>query len=175
MTHPALSQIQTAFERLAPRERTLILAAGCLLVLALLWWIALAPALHTWRESGSAHAKLDTELAQMQTLAHEAKQLKAVPRISAKDAEGWLVQSVKKLGKSTVNLPAGGLQSGLAQVTLAGAEPAQLANWLTEARTTAGLMPTEARWKRSLPTDKDKSAVLWDGSVTLKLATESAP
>lgn len=175
MTHPALTHIQTAFERLAPRERTLITVAGSLLLLALLWWLALAPALQTWRESGNAHAKLDSELAQLQALALEAKQLKTAPRMSAKDAEGWLVQSVRKLGKSTVNLPAGGLQGGFAQVTLTGADAAALANWLAEARTAAGWFPTEAHWKRAFSADKDKTAALWDGSITLKLAPQPAP
>lgn len=185
MTHPLLTQIQTTFERLAPRERTLVVVACGLLGLALIWWIALAPALQTYRESDGAHAKLDTELAQMQSLAAEAKRLKAAPVVSAKEAELWLVQSVKKLGKSnasTVNLPAGGMNSGLAQVTLAGADAAALANWLTEARTAAGLIPVEAHWKRSAQADKPStagaastastaaSAALWDGSITLKLA-----
>ena len=170
-------------DRLAPRERTLVLAAAALLAVALVWWIALAPALQTWRDSASAHAKLDAQLAQMQQLANEAKRLKAAPVINPKDAESWLVQSVKKLGKSTVSLPAGGLSAGLAQVTLVGADAAALAAWLADARTAAGLIPTEAHWKRNLQSaDKPGAAAqsaqtaqsaLWDGTLTLKLTSTS--
>jgi general secretion pathway protein M len=183
MTPSALTSLQAAFERLAPRERSLLTAASCLLVMALVWWIALAPALQTWRDSASSHAKLDAQLAQMQRLAQEATRLKAAPVISPKEAESWLVQSVKKLGKSTVSLPAGGLSSGLVQVTLIGADAAALAVWLTDARTAAGLIPVEAHWRRNLqnadkPSTSSQSAqpsnsALWDGSLTLKLA--SAP
>lgn len=160
---PLQTPVQAAFERLAPRERTLVLAAGSLLLLALLWWTALAPALQTYRNSANAHAKLDAQLAQMQQLAQEAKQLNAAPRMSAKDAQNWALQSTKQLGKSTVIV-----QGSAIQITLIGAEAAQLATWLAQARTQAGLLPTEAHWKRN-------ASGLWDGSLTLAMAAESTP
>jgi hypothetical protein len=51
--------------------------------LALLWWIALAPALRTLAAAPAEHAQLDAQLQQMATLQNRAKALQSQPRLPA--------------------------------------------------------------------------------------------
>ena len=44
--------LQARWKALAPREQNLVLAAGGIVALALVWWVALAPALATSPPSG---------------------------------------------------------------------------------------------------------------------------
>jgi general secretion pathway protein M len=149
------------FKQRQPREQNLLSAAAFLLIAALLWWLAIAPALQTYRGSSAAHAKLDAQLVQMQTMASEAKRLKALPTSSAAAAQTWLEASVKKLGKATVSV-----QGGRAQVSFTDATPEALAAWLQDARTAAQLVPVQASWKRAAV------PVLWDGSLVLELPSK---
>ena len=147
----------------APRERRLLMLAFALLALALLWWLTIAPVLQTYRASADAHAKLDTELANMQAMAAEAKRIRALPVTRAADTRTWLDASVKKLGKATLSV-----QGTRAQINFAGASAQGLAIWLAEARTAAQLSPVQANWKRSLGAATSADA-LWDGVIVLEL------
>src|SRR3989344_959783 len=59
ITSPAL---RARWQALAPREQTLVLAAGGLVAFALLWWLAAAPALSTLRAAPARHAALTQRL-----------------------------------------------------------------------------------------------------------------
>lgn len=144
--------------KLAPRERQLVVFAACLVALALLWWIALGPALQTYRNSDAEHAKLDTQIAAMQALAHEAQVLKAAPKVSAAQAQSWLEGHTKSLGKATLTA-----QAGRAQVSFSGASPEALAAWLADARRAVSLLPVQAKW------NKAPGSGLWDGMLVFEL------
>ncbi|WP_225981021.1 type II secretion system protein GspM, partial [Paracidovorax avenae] len=58
--------LRARWKTLAPREQSLVLAAGTVVAVALLWWVALAPALRTLREAPAQHAALDAQLQRMQ-------------------------------------------------------------------------------------------------------------
>ena len=146
------------FEQRAPREQRLFCALAVLAVAALVWWLAIAPALQTYRETSAAHAKLDAELAHMQAMAEEAKQLKATPRINRALAQMWLEGSIHKLGKASMST-----QGGRVQINFVGATPEVLALWLAEARSKAQLLPLQANWKRSA----NVADPLWDGSLVM--------
>jgi len=146
------------FEQRAPRERRLFAALVALAVAALVWWLAIAPALQTYRETSAAHAKLDAELAHMQAMAEEAKQLKATPRITRAQAQAWLEGSIKKLGKASMST-----QGGRTQINFVGATPEALALWLAEARSNAQLRPVQANWTRSA----NVTDSLWDGLLVM--------
>ena len=60
--------LQARWKALAPREQNLVLAAGGIVALALVWWVALAPALATLRQAPELHRKLDQQLQHMQRL-----------------------------------------------------------------------------------------------------------
>ncbi|MFT4243411.1 MAG: type II secretion system protein GspM, partial [Acidovorax sp.] len=90
MTTPHNAALRARWQALAPREQALVLSAAALVALALLWWLAVAPALATLRAAPARHAALDAELQRMQTLQAEARQLQAAPRAARGDAVGAL-------------------------------------------------------------------------------------
>jgi general secretion pathway protein M len=151
------------FDQRHPREQRLVVALALLASFALVWWIAIAPALQTYRASGDAHAKLDDELAQMQAMAASAKQLKTLPKVSAAQAQMWLDASIKKLGKANMST-----QGNRVQVSFASVTPEVLAAWLAEARSAAQLLAVQANWKRTA----QATEVLWDGSLVFELPTK---
>ena len=54
--------LQTRWDSLAARERLLVLAALALIILALVWWGLVGPALRTVRTSAEQHRLLDAQL-----------------------------------------------------------------------------------------------------------------
>ena len=72
-------QLKARWAALEARERRLVIAAATLVALALLWWIALAPALRTLSAAPAEHAQLDAQLQQMATLQNRAKALQSQP------------------------------------------------------------------------------------------------
>lgn len=134
------------WKALAPREQSLVLAAAAVVGLALLWWLALAPALATLRTAPTRHAELDSQLQRMLGLQAEALQLQAAPRSSAGDAVGTLRNALtQRLGAAAQLTVAG----DRATVTLKGAPADALAQWLAVARSNAQAVPLEARLSRS--------------------------
>jgi general secretion pathway protein M len=127
--------------------------------LALLWWGGLAPALATLRSAETQQQLLDGQLLQMQRLQAQAKTLQAQPHLSVSEARRLLEASLKPLG-ATAQLAMVGER---VTVTLKGASPDALAQWLTQARLNARAVPSEARLLRS-------AAGTWDGSVVLTLS-----
>ena len=134
------------WQTLAPREKNLVLAAAALVALALLWWLALAPALATLRTAPARHAALDTQLQRMHSLQAEAQQLQAAPKTGPGDTVGALRTALAQRLGSTAQLNVVGDR---ATVTLKGAPADALAQWLTQARSNARTTPLEARLVRS--------------------------
>ena len=134
------------WQTLAPREKNLVLAAGALVALALLWWVALAPALATLRTAPARHAALDTQLQRMHSLQAEAQQLQAAPKTGPGDTVGALRTALAQRLGSAAQLNVVGDR---ATVTLKGAPADALAQWLTQARSNARTTPLEARLVRS--------------------------
>ncbi len=177
-TDSSLSPLSARWQALAPREQRLMLAACALVLLALLWWIALAPALQTLRSAGPRHASLDAQLQHMQSLQAEALQLQAQPRIRPDDAQRLLHTSVLETLGATARL---GVNGDRATLTLKGAPADALAAWLAQARSNARAIPQEAHLTRSTPGDARggatapaartmaHSTVRWDGAIVLAL------
>lgn len=154
------------WQALAPREQGLVRMAGAVLILALLWWVALAPAWHTLRNAPARHAALDRQLQQMQALQTEAQQLQAAtPANPGGDAMGLLRNSLAQQLGNSAQLQAVGER---ATVTLQGARASDLARWLAEARSNARAQPVEAQLVRT-PGATDTVA-RWDGRLVLVLA-----
>ena len=173
--------LQERWKALAPREQNLILAAGTIVALALLWWVALAPALATLRTAPARHATLDAQLQRMQSLQAEALQLQAAPRSTPGDAAGSLRSSLTQRLGATAQL---NLVGDRATITLKGAPADALAQWLAQARANARAVPVEARLMRSpaaaestapgpqgttLGNGSGTAAPRWDGNLVLAL------
>ena len=173
--------LKARWQAMAPREQNLVLAAGGLIALALLWWVALAPALTTLRAAPARHAELDTQLQRMQSLQTEAMQLQATPRSTPGDAVGALRTALTQRLGATAQLNVVGDR---ATVTLKGAPADALAQWLAQARSNARATPVEARLARSTAAAAAPNAAApvtlgnpvaamprWDGTLVLVLPT----
>ena len=166
--------LQARWDALAGRERLLVLLAGTVVVLAALWWLALAPALATLRAADAQHRQLDAQLQQMRTLQAQATALQAQPKLGGDDAQRTLDALLKqKLGASAQMSVIG----DRASVTLKGASADALAQWLTQARINARAVPTEVRLVRGAGPAAGAGAgagtgevnAVWDGTLVLNL------
>ena len=155
-----LSSAQTRWRATSPREQRLLLGAAVLVLGALLWWVALAPALATLKTAESRQRVLDVQWQQMQRLQAQAKVLQAQPPLAPTVARGLLVASLKTLG-GTAQMNVAGER---VTVTLKATSADALAQWLAQVRLNARTAPTEARLNRN-------AAGTWDGVLVLTLST----
>jgi general secretion pathway protein M len=154
----AFTKLQARWRNVSPREQRLLLLALGAVALALVWWVAVAPALAVLKTAPQQHAVLDAQLQQMQRLQAQATSLRAQPVVPADDARQALEASLKPLGASAQMV----VQVERVTVTLKAAAPDALAQWLATARQNARTLPTEARLTRN-------AAGAWDGVVVLQL------
>jgi general secretion pathway protein M len=145
---------------LARREQYAVLAALILVLGALLWWVALAPALSTLRSAPQQLRLLETQLEQMQRLQQQAKTFQAQPVLTLAESRRLLEASAKTLGPNAQLTVVGERVT----LTLKGASADAVAQWLTQARLTARVSPTEARLVRN-------ASGTWDGAMVLILST----
>lgn len=159
MKADALKPLKARFAALAPREQAMVAAAGAVVLLALLWWLALAPALATLRTAGDQHRLLDAQLQQMQRLQVQAKAMQAQPKLDPDQAMRQLEDAIhQQLGTSARYSIAGDRVT----VTLTNTQAPALAQWLTQVRTNARALPGEARLTRNATGG-------WDGTLVLTL------
>lgn len=162
--------LSARWQALAPREQHLVRAAALLIALALLWWLALAPALHTLRSAPARHAALDAQLQQMHALQTEAEALKNAPRADPDNVLRALQASVtERLGPSARLA----LSGDRATLTIKNTAADALSLWLVQARSNGKAVPQEAHWVRSntsaTPANPAQSSAHWDGTLVLAL------
>ncbi|MES2531499.1 MAG: type II secretion system protein GspM [Pseudomonadota bacterium] len=164
------------WSQLAPREQRMVAIALTLIVLALLWWVALAPALRTLTEAPAAHAQLDAQLQQMTTLQAQAKSLQGQPRVNRDDALQALDTAVRQnLGPNAQMQPTGAGEGVTINVRAAPADG--IAQWLAQARGNARAVPREVHLTRSpnLPTVPTAPAAGKPATAAPASASASAP
>lgn len=140
-----LPAVQAQWQRATPRERTLVLTAAAVVVLALLWWLTLAPALRVWKQSEVQQQSLDAQLQTMQSLQVQAQALQSRPVLSADDAAKALEGSVVSLG-SGARLT---ITGDRATLNLRNVPAGALSAWLAQARLNARALPVEAKLVRA--------------------------
>jgi general secretion pathway protein M len=155
----ASARLRAGWQQLAPRESLLALGAALLVVVALAWWLAIAPAFAVLRTAEEQHRVLDAQLQRMLGLQAQAQALQAQPRQSYDEALRLLEASVRQRLGTSARMTIAGERVTL---TLAGTPPDVLAQWLTQARVNARSLPGEARLNRN-------AAGLWDGTLVLAL------
>lgn len=144
---------------LAARERALVVGASGLVLLALLWWVGLAPAIATLRAADAQHRALDAQVAHMQRLQAQAKAMQSLPRQNPDDAVRQLDAAIRQqLGTSARY----SILGDRVTITLTNAPANALAQWLAQVRTNARAVPGEAHLTRN-------AGGGWDGSVVLAL------
>ena len=153
-----LAPLRARWQQASRREQLALLFAATLLVLAILWLLAIAPALAVLRGAEPQRRAVEVQLQQMQSLQAQAKALQAQPRLATDEARRMLEASVKPLAPS--------LQLALvgdrATVTLKGVTADALTQWLAQVRLNVRVLPAEARLRRS-------AAGTWDGTLVLNL------
>lgn len=140
------------------REQTLLQLGGLLLAAALLWSVALAPALRTLRTFETQHASQATQLQNMLRLQAQAQALQAVPSLSQAAATQALQLSVQQTLGASADMT---IRGDNATVTLRNVSAESLAQWLASARTHARCTPLQAHLTRS--------AAGWSGTLQLAL------
>lgn len=153
-----LALLKSRWQAASRREqRSLMLALG-VVALALLWWLALAPALAVWRSADTQRLALEAQLQQMLGLQAQARALQALPTLNAPETRRALEEALKPLGAGAQMTQ----QMDRLNVTLKAVPAQALAQWLAACRQNAHLVPLEARLRRS-------GAGVWDGSVVFAL------
>ncbi len=163
--NPEPNRLATAWAQMGARERRMVLLAGAVVGLALLWWVGLAPALRTLREAPAQRAALQGQAQQMQQLKAEADALKAVPRLAQNEALRALEAAMKQRLGDTGQLS---VMGDRANVVLKGASAEALADWLSDVRVNARATPVEARLTRSGDTAPGAPAH-WSGTLSLSV------
>jgi general secretion pathway protein M len=144
---------------LAPREQALIAGAAGLVLLALLWWVALAPAFGTLRTADAQHRALDTQLQHMRRLQVQARAMQGQPRQNPDESMRQLEAAIRQqLGVSARY----DIDGPRVTVTLTNTPAAALGQWLSQVRTNARAIPGDAKLTRN-------AAGGWDGRVVLTL------
>lgn len=156
----ARMQMLTArFNALAPREKLMVAAAAAVIAFAVVWMIAIGPALATLRGADLQRRSLDTQVQRMVALQSQAQALQSQPKLGRDEAMRQLEASVRqRLGPSGRVVIAGERVT----ITLTGTPADALAQWLAQARSVARATPTEAHISRN-------ASGLWEGTVVLTL------
>ena len=174
-SHPALSALAQRWHALSPREQALLSWGGTLLAVALVWWIALAPALRTLHEAPAQQARLDVQWQQLQALQAQAQSLQQQPRMTPAEAMRALQQTTTELLGASAQIQTQGERS---TITFKAVPATALAQWMTQARTRARAVPVQARWQREANADKGNAnkasntipgAPLWSGTIVVSL------
>jgi len=161
-----LAPLQLRWRALKPREQTLVLGALALVCAALFWWVGLSPALNTLRDARAQQAALAADMEKMQRLRAQALAIQAQPKMERAESVRALEALVKqRLGGRAQMTVVGDRVT----VTLKGAGPDELAQWLAQARINARAVPSEVRLVR-VAANADGPAA-WDGSVAFSLAS----
>lgn len=173
----AMAPVRARWAALAPREQSLVGGAAAVVGLALLWWLAVAPALQTLKNAETQRRTLDAQWQTMQSLQVQAQALQSQPSINQAEALRALESSVKQGLGATAQISVVGDR---ATVTLRGTPADALAQWLAQARVNARTLPSEARLVRagapSVPASaaagsapSDDAVPVWSGSLVLSL------
>ena len=129
---------------LSDSERNALRLLGALLLLMLLWFVGMRPALRTLRETPAQLETAETQLQEMQALAAEAHDLRRLPTVPAAQAAQALQAASDHLG-SVARLT---LTGDRAVLKLDGVDSKALQSWLGEARSAARARPVQAQLQR---------------------------
>jgi general secretion pathway protein M len=129
---------------LGVRERRAVAFAGMLLAAALLWLLALAPALRTLARVQAQIDAAEVQLQAMQRLATEARELRSATPVTPEQAGAALRAATERLGEAARLA----LQGDRAVLTVNGVGGSALRDWLAEARSGGRARPVEVSLTR---------------------------
>jgi general secretion pathway protein M len=152
--------LKAHWQSLAGREKRGLGIAAALVAAALLWNVALAPALRTLQSVETQNAQLSRTVERMQALQARAKLLQSKPLVTAADNLKTLQEATTAQGK-VVSLQVLGEQ---ATITLRQISTSTLAAWLAP-ESGARLNPVEAHLQR----EGNSAEPLWSGTLVFRL------
>jgi general secretion pathway protein M len=153
------AMLKARWEALRPREQAMVAAAVLVTGLALVWLVAIGPALSTLRNAEEQRRAVDAQLQHMRALQSQAQALQSQPKLGYDEALRLLEQSVRQRLGTTARMVVAGER---VNITLTGTAPDALAQWLTQVRVNARALPSEARLSRN-------PGGLWEGTLVLTL------
>ena len=151
-------QLRAWWQQRDAREKTLVALAATVVGAALLWGLAVAPALRTLQTSAAQQATLQDQLNAMARMQAQARALQAQALLSQAEAAAALSASVQQAFGSAADIT---IRAADASVTVRGVSADALAQWLATARTNAHAVPLQARLARTGAT--------WSGTLQLGL------
>jgi general secretion pathway protein M len=151
--------LRARWAALPGREQAMVATAVALVAAALIWLVALSPALSILRLADAQQRALDAQLQLMRSLQQQAQALQAQPKLTRDEALRRLELSVRQRLGTTARIAVNGDRIN---VTLTGTPPDALGQWITQARVDSRALPGEARLTRN-------AAGLWDGTLSLSL------
>lgn len=167
-----MNAIKLWWTSLGAREQRLVSIAGGLVGLALLWIVAVSPALTTLRTASKEHAAADAQLQSMKLQAEQATALRAQRALGYDESLRNLESSVKQTLGTGATLSVNDTRASLA---IKGVSADALSLWLGQARINARVVPSEARLQRSTAssatatTATSTTGAAWDGVMVLSL------
>lgn len=144
--------------RLATREQRLVLLMLAVVALALLWFVAIAPAVRTLRSAPAQIDALEGQWQSMQALAAQARTMQGRPPLGRDEALRELEASTRQRLGGSAQVTATGDR---VTVLLKDAPPQMLAPWLSQARLKARVVATQ--------TNLTRTPLGWDGTLVFNL------
>ncbi len=155
-------RLQSRWASLTQREKNWLWLAFVMVLIALLWFVLLVPAMTTLRGADAQARTLDAQLLRMRAMQLEAAAFQKQPVQKYDEALRALTSATNLALGTSAKLTVVGDR---ASVTLQDGSADGLAQWLTEARANAKSVPIEARLTRS----PLAGATRWNGVVVMSL------
>jgi general secretion pathway protein M len=138
-------ELRARWAKLDTRERQMVVLIGCALAFLIVWLALVRPAWNTLDNAAAQREQADAQLLQMQAIASEAGQLRALPPVPAAMAQQVLKSATDELGaKGKLSI-----QNDRAVLSVTGITGEDLRKWLMQARAGARARPIEATLTRA--------------------------
>lgn len=178
-TQAVAAQARHAWQQRTPREQTLLRAGGVLVGIALLWWVALRPALNTLQNAHQQLPALQAQATQLDAIILEAKALGrgrsgALPPA---DTEAALQASLARAGLDTLSAlsrPDTLVQDETQwQVQFTNAPAGRIIEWMTSLPFVVQVQTRQVDLTRSNVNGRDRPGQL-TGTLMLALPSKEA-
>ncbi len=163
--------IQQRWQACSAREQHMLRGLGIVLLGLLIWLVLFAPAQHILDKVQAQRAVITQQWTQMTALQAEAKGLQQRTPLSRDNALSAL-QSITPTGSMQLTP-----QGDRVLVNVKAVPADVLAQWLTQSRAQAQVLPTEAHLTRVNPSSSNNAASAlpaWEGTMVLQLPVGQA-
>ena len=158
--------VTTVWSQRSERERGMLLIAAALMAAALLWSVALGPALRTLATADQTRTALEGQLQAMLDMQAQAQSLQSQPRLGTAAASQLLLAAVEPTFGKSARLV---IANNQATLTVNAASAQALGQWLTLTRVNAQSKPTVVQLGKAA--SPDNADILWSGTLQMALPT----